>query len=553
MSAAGSAFVAWGLEALIASTLLMALVMALRASVRRAFGAQIAYALWALPLLRLLLPPLPESWREVAATPITRAGETVTMIVAPEALPHGTVQDVAAAATGPSLLAIVAAVWIGGAALFLVWHFLRHARFCRNIVRRGVPVDRIARVRIIESEAAPGPLAFGIVRPCIAFPRDFAERYDADERALALAHELGHHARGDLIANWAALIVLALHWFNPVAWRAFHAFRADQELANDARVLAGRPVWERHAYACAIVKAAHGGTLSAACHLHSVRDLKGRLKMLTTSRASRRRIVGGAVSVAALAVFGLALTASGTRATAAFAERMSDTIGVDLPRTAAVVAAPETPEASDVSEASLAPVAATMPETPEAPDLPEAGPVPPMPPVPPVTHGSVTTTRDGRTIATSIERSVVDGRVVKNVNRVIVRGPDGKVISDRSTDLGAFRMVRDMPQVSSTNCDRDGKMLVGDEMVVRKVQNGRKTIVICTDRIARASESAARAQVDARRIQREAMETASASLRTARASIEHASRHMSEADRREALADLDEAEAEIRAEAVKND
>ena len=61
-------------------------------------------------------------------------------------------------------------------------------------------------VRLIETSAASGPLAFGIWRRYVAFPRDFAERYDADERNLALPHELGHHARGDLIANWVALV-----------------------------------------------------------------------------------------------------------------------------------------------------------------------------------------------------------------------------------------------------------------------------------------------------------------------------------------------------------
>ena len=169
-------------------------------------------------------------------------------------------------------------------------------------------------MRVIETDAAHGPLAFGVWRKYVAFPRDFTESYDEQERALALAHELGHHVRGDLIANWVALIVLALHWFNPVAWRAFRAFRGDQELANDARVLAGRSRTDRHIYACAIVKAAHGGAVSAACHLHTIADLKGRLKMLTNSRVSRTRLMTGAAAVLGLVATGLVATASGTRA-----------------------------------------------------------------------------------------------------------------------------------------------------------------------------------------------------------------------------------------------
>ena len=51
----GAPFLGWLIEALVASTLLMGLALLIRCPVREAFGPQIAYALWALPLLRLLL------------------------------------------------------------------------------------------------------------------------------------------------------------------------------------------------------------------------------------------------------------------------------------------------------------------------------------------------------------------------------------------------------------------------------------------------------------------------------------------------------------------
>ena len=47
----------WAVETLIATTLLMLLVLAIRGPVRKAFGAHITYALWLLPVARLLLPP----------------------------------------------------------------------------------------------------------------------------------------------------------------------------------------------------------------------------------------------------------------------------------------------------------------------------------------------------------------------------------------------------------------------------------------------------------------------------------------------------------------
>jgi beta-lactamase regulating signal transducer with metallopeptidase domain len=45
--------IAWAVEAVIASTALMLLVMIVRRPVAEHFGAQAAYALWALPALRM--------------------------------------------------------------------------------------------------------------------------------------------------------------------------------------------------------------------------------------------------------------------------------------------------------------------------------------------------------------------------------------------------------------------------------------------------------------------------------------------------------------------
>ncbi|KAI1690812.1 hypothetical protein DdX_22290 [Ditylenchus destructor] len=85
-------------------------------------------------------------------------------------------------------------------------------------------------------------------------------------------------------------------------------------VACDALVLSGRAPALRHAYGRAIVKSAHGGAVSAACHLHTVNELKGRLKMLAKhDRKSRTRITAGVTGAAVLTLAGLALTASAPR------------------------------------------------------------------------------------------------------------------------------------------------------------------------------------------------------------------------------------------------
>src|SRR3546814_1749729 len=83
------------------------------------------------------------------------------------------------------------------------------------------------------TDAIDGAVAFGLWRRFVAVPHDFFARYVAEERVLAIDHELAHHRHGDLWANAAALVLLAAQWFNPFAWRAIRAFRFDQEAACD--------------------------------------------------------------------------------------------------------------------------------------------------------------------------------------------------------------------------------------------------------------------------------------------------------------------------------
>jgi len=506
----GSCPIGWGLETLIASTLLMVVVLAIRGPLRRAFGAPVAYALWALPLLRMLLPPLPNQWREAAVSaPIAQAGQSVSYYVI---APLGRVAA-APVPSAPSLSAALAVLWCAGAVTFLLWHAVSHLRFVRRLLADPSHEQAVGGIRVIETAAAAGPLAFGVWRKYVAFPRDFGERYDADERDLALAHELGHHARGDLVANWAALGMLALHWFNPIAWRAFRAFRADQEMANDAAVLAGRSPAQRHAYACAIVKSAHGGSLSAACHLHTIHDLKGRLRMLSTGPASRARLVTGVAAVSTLTIAGLGLTASGTQAAERIRVRIEKTTGVKLavPAPPAFVAQslpfPESPGAAPE---------VPMPLDPEAhvPPAPEDA-VPPVPPAPPEAYI--------RHVPGSHRHGTTDGPV-------------------SNADIAAI--VARAPQVSSRDdCPIDGGKR--NEVVLRRQDRDKQRIIICTNRIAKLeSDAVAAASVDTAAIERNAYSSALAGIRAGRAAL-LARKNMPEEARADALANLDSSIADL--------
>ncbi|MFM5907589.1 MAG: M56 family metallopeptidase, partial [Novosphingobium sp.] len=219
-------------DTMLMTGLLIGLVLLLRRPVGRMFGAQAAYALWLLPFLRLLLPPieLPASMApqaDVAATPL----ETVVFYAA----------EPAASPTQPAMDwgALMIALWLAGAAAFLVWRTITYLKMRRELLVGAVSVGEAGEVRLVESPAVSAPVAFGVRDKVIALPMGFMGWHDRTARDLALAHELAHHRGHDLLMNMLAQPVLALHWFNPLAWLGWRAMRRDQEAACDARVLAG--------------------------------------------------------------------------------------------------------------------------------------------------------------------------------------------------------------------------------------------------------------------------------------------------------------------------
>ena len=404
---------------------------------------------------------------------------------------------------------------------FLAYHLIRYAGFRARVLRDAEPVERHGDVLVVASAAASGPIAFGVWRRFVAFPRDFADRFDAQERALALAHELGHHRRRDLHVNLAALVVLAAHWFNPLAWHAFRAFRADQELANDAGVLAGREASARHAYGRAIVKAASphklGGAVAATCHLHSITDLKGRLKMLTISPTSRRRVATGAAAVTLLVAGGLGVTASSSAA-----ERIDS-----------VLKAPIAPSAVRLAQAVPTPPAAMGVVA--APALQATASVPPAPPAAP----AIAKNDAGETV---IHTSDSKTYRLRDARRVIRVDKDGRV-----TTQGGSADLTDVPDVSSLNCKDgdDGRPAMEDH------KNGQRRIVICRNRAQRLASDAAAAAGNATEVARGAMTNALTSLRLARASVA-SERDLTDDQRRSALAEIDQAITEMTAEIASN-
>ncbi|RIJ23612.1 hypothetical protein D1224_04940 [Henriciella barbarensis] len=347
---------------------LFGLVLIVRRPFARQFGAKAAYALWLVPLARLVMPPLPanislfgflaptEPQPTVASPQVTErihaiVNNTATTSHAPAfeapAIPAAPLPAPAEAAEPGMLDALmqlvphlILPVWIAGSVLVLATAWRKQAVFhglirddsepatdhvaeltARIAKELGVKRDYDVRVSLLNGS----PLVTGLVKPVILLPAWFEDDYSPREQRDALTHELTHVKRNDLFALQAAQLVLALQWFNPLAHLAMRAFRVDQEAACDADVLrAGTS--SAFSYGQTLVKAARlSGPADGAfrgANLTLTHPIKERLILMqNTAPTLRRRLLG---STLALTLGSAAIVATASCAANASPQQATD-------------------------------------------------------------------------------------------------------------------------------------------------------------------------------------------------------------------------------------
>jgi beta-lactamase regulating signal transducer with metallopeptidase domain len=89
------------------------------------------------------------------------------------------------------------------------------------------------KVLLLQSPSLASPIAFGILRPAIGLPLDFADQFNPATQDAVLAHELAHLAARDPLWYCVADMASALLWWHPLVWWARRQLHRHCELAAD--------------------------------------------------------------------------------------------------------------------------------------------------------------------------------------------------------------------------------------------------------------------------------------------------------------------------------
>ncbi len=283
---------------LISSSLLIGLVVLFRKLFRKTLAPGVIYALWLIPLLRLLIPfggwefpafgtaadffnmpyALVTEWMdEGRATekhlsnenaesawvqqkePKASTGVKVFDAVTPEENKQpGTASDfvkplqkeVKVSVAGQSQMLLLC-LWLLGSGM-LGGYVIHQNRRLNKMTKEMEPVEEVEGIRVCVSDRLSVPCLFGLRSPKILVPREIYQ--DRRLYPYVLQHELAHFHQKDHFWTAIKLLMCVIYWWNPLVWLGAICVEEDAELACDSKALKGQMPEERKMYGYALLQ-----------------------------------------------------------------------------------------------------------------------------------------------------------------------------------------------------------------------------------------------------------------------------------------------------------
>lgn len=250
------------LQMSISGGVMILVIAAVRALGHRRLPKAVFPALWAVAVLRLLLPfsiPSPTSVYTYAPAYVP----VRTVQTGPAFPPLQPVNPDAVFVEAPVAVSPWTVVWAVGLGLCLLYFVIGYLRTHREL-RSACPVESEAirnilhafplrrTVTVRQSDRAAVPMTYGLLRPVILLPAGLAQT-DDETLAYVLTHELTHIRRFDGVFKLLLALAFCIHWFNPAVWLLFTLCNRDIELSCDEAVVRRLPGDPRAGYAKALI------------------------------------------------------------------------------------------------------------------------------------------------------------------------------------------------------------------------------------------------------------------------------------------------------------
>lgn len=350
-------------EWIITSSALIVIIIALRGLLKGKISLRLQYGLWALVLVRLLLPfSVVDSAVSVgnlildisSQSAVQEAGTALEqyervyqgiqnrydlegVAVTPgqvrqearEEIYDDTYDDIRASHTGEdipdsaiqleaqqrveaiSYAAMIADalpyIWYGGMILVAAVLLISNIHFAWKLRKTRKKCDIYGpHLKVYHSSYVATPCLFGFFDPAIYLTEEVLE--DSQMRTHVLAHEMSHYRHRDHIWSMLRGVCLVLHWYNPLVWAAAILSKRDAELACDEATIAALGEEERVSYGRTLIgmtcvkRDPRSLLLTATTMLGSKKTLKERVTLIAKKPKTALYTLVACILVAVIAV-----------------------------------------------------------------------------------------------------------------------------------------------------------------------------------------------------------------------------------------------------------
>ena len=245
-----------------------------------------SYALWAIVLIRLLIPVSIQS--PISVVPNTPAASGAVINSALPEIEFETPRDreqnyyESQNTTSEEVqvymshtmepIVYLSVAWLIGMASMVLYSSISYLNIKKK-VRIAVPL----RDNIWIADDVRSPFVIGFIRPKIFLPNNLGDQ----EQEYIILHEQHHIKRFDHVIKALAFLALTIHWFNPLVWIAFVLACKDMEMSCDEAVIRKLGENVRADYSASLLTLATGHRIIAGTPLaFGEGDTKGRIKNL---------------------------------------------------------------------------------------------------------------------------------------------------------------------------------------------------------------------------------------------------------------------------------
>ncbi len=196
------------------------------------------------------------------------------------------------------LLLVISVFWLIGFLCLLIYNIYSYI----NIYKQIKVSRKCVYKNVYINDKINTGFVLGVFKPCIYLP----DNLNDEQYNYVLMHEQYHIKRKDHLSKLVSLLVLCIHWFNPLVWLSFNLSSQDMEMSCDEAVIKQMGIESKKDYSSLLLNMSlNNNQLKPSLLGFGNSDVKSRVKNILNYKKMSFKILMISIIILVIIGFGL--------------------------------------------------------------------------------------------------------------------------------------------------------------------------------------------------------------------------------------------------------